>query len=190
MMRWTSSSILIRRVPPETAGFLFLCKRKGSNLRPPEYQSGALPTELRLRVRTDQTDVLMCFGMLRTSKQYGNPYSCELGLFDSTRNLLTLPPAGESGCYTAGMRRRSTVDKIVQRYAKILRTYLKALQPRLEALRALPRETLILIGVALLIVVGVLVFFLVRDTSSPIIITDVPQLTLEVGQRAREAPKG
>jgi hypothetical protein len=27
-----------------------LCKRKGSNLRPPEYQSGALPTELRLQL--------------------------------------------------------------------------------------------------------------------------------------------
>ena len=75
------------------------------------------------------------------------------------------------------MRRRSSA---VQRYSKILKGYAKALQPRLEALRALPRETLILIGVALLVGIGVPVFFLARNASSPIIITDVPPVVVPV----------
>lgn len=75
------------------------------------------------------------------------------------------------------MRRRSSA---VQRYSKILKGYAKVLQPHLKALRALPRETLIMIGMAILVGVGIPVFFLARNTSSPIIITDVPPVTVMV----------
>lgn len=78
------------------------------------------------------------------------------------------------------MRRQSTLTKIVKRYTKILKGYAKALQLYIKALQALPRETLILIGTALLTSVGVLVFFIARNTPSPIIITDVPPVVVSV----------
>ena len=35
---------------------MFWCKRQGSNLGPPEYQSGALPAELRLQLEHMDTN--------------------------------------------------------------------------------------------------------------------------------------
>src|SRR3989338_9088697 len=75
------------------------------------------------------------------------------------------------------MRRRSNVW---QRYAKILKGYVKNLQPYLKALQAVPQEKLIIIGTALLIVIGIPVFFLTRNTPSPIVITDVPPVVVAV----------
>ena len=68
------------------------------------------------------------------------------------------------------MRRRSNV---LQRYSKIL-------QPYLKALHAVPQETLIIIGTALLVGVGIPVFFLTRNTQSPIVIIDVPPVVVTV----------
>ena len=68
------------------------------------------------------------------------------------------------------MRRRSNV---LQRYSKIL-------QPYLKALHAVPQETLIIIGTALLVGVGIPVFFLTRNTPSPIVIIDVPPVVVTV----------
>ena len=71
------------------------------------------------------------------------------------------------------MRRRSKFTTVLQRYIKVL-------QSRLKALQAVPQEKLIIIGTALLIVIGIPVFFLTRNTPSPIVITDVPPVVVAV----------
>ncbi|MSU74697.1 hypothetical protein EXS57_02880 [Candidatus Kaiserbacteria bacterium] len=83
----------------------------------------------------------------------------------------------KSSWYTTVMRRKATV---LQRYAKILKGYIKNLQPYLKVLRAMPREKFMLIGTALLVGIGIPVFFITQNISSSITITDVPSTVVSI----------
>lgn len=54
-----------------------MCTRQDSNLGPDVYKTSALPTELRVRVRSYELQYSV-IRMRRTSRQYGNPYACML----------------------------------------------------------------------------------------------------------------